>query len=91
MRCMPSMILEWYSERTSTMKRGPGGQTDQSRITPTPRGMGLCAPRSGDGGAALGSPSSGSTSSSSRTIYRICSAALPIDLHACAESGRQSG
>ena len=40
-----------------------GKNESQSGITPTPRGMGLSAPRSRDGGAVSGSPSHSATSS----------------------------
>ena len=43
----------------------------KSRITPTPRGMGLSAPRSGDGRAAQGSPNhSGTTPCTTPPLLR---------------------
>ena len=40
----------------------------QSRITPSPRGVALSAPRSGDGGASHGNPSCSNASNSTLTL-----------------------
>ena len=62
-------------------------KASQSRITPTPRGMSLSAPRSGDGGAAQGSSNHSGTRGTTRKKHNRAGL-LPRDIGSCRQLWR---
>ena len=72
-----------YSRRPGKKKK-----SDQ-RIKPTPKGMGISAPRSGDGGATEGNPSHSSPSTIAPPSDQGGGAQVTVHGHRCSGRGQQ--